>query len=357
MTQLGADVDELEELRRSFTREAQRLESSLTNIDAAVRQIWWLGDDGMGFRSTWQSTHAPNLRNVVTTLTEQAKILARNRSEQMSASDGSGSTGSSAGTASAGGVPAADATGPGTVGQTDVYRDKYEGGGQTKYDATYGKGDPKEETPDGILNPDIRVNLGEASGETKVGLNGKAEGSVVSEYGTANGSAEYNVGANADGTVNASIGADGVRVGADGRVFAGAEATAAGSFQSGPVSGTGSAGVMVGAEAMGNAEVTIGPDGVKAGAGGSAFVGGKAEAEANLDVGGVNVGASGSVSYGLGVEANVDAEFSAERVGVQLDLGATLGIGAEFGIDVSVNPSELADTVTDALSSLNPFSW
>jgi hypothetical protein len=357
MTQLGADVDALEELRRSFTREAQRLESSVSNIDAAVRQVWWRGGDGTGFRASWQSTHAPNLHSAVATLTEQAGIVARNRSEQVSASGGAtGATGGSgptvvgpgtSGGSGAGGesdsVPAKDATAAGTVGQKDVYKNEYEGSRQTKHEATYGKGDPLDESTNGLQKPDVRVNLGEKSGETKVGLSGKANGGVTSEYATASGSAEYNLGASADGKVNASIGSDGLKVGAEGRAFAGAEAKAEGSFQSGPVSGTATAGAMVGAEAKGNADVTIGPNGVKAAAGGSAFVGGKAEASGNLDVAGVNVGASGSVSYGLGIEASADAEFSVDRVGVQLDLGATLGIGAEVGIDLSVNPAEVVD--------------
>jgi hypothetical protein len=55
----------------------------------------------------------------------------------------------------------------------------------------------------------------------------------------------------------------------------------------------------------------------------------------------------------LGVEASASAEFSADRVGVQLDFGATLGIGAEVGIDVR-RPLEVVDTVSDALSDLNP---
>jgi hypothetical protein len=112
-------------------------------------------------------------------------------------------------------VPAKDATGPGTVGQTDVYKSKYEGKGQTKYQATYGKGDPKDEDTNGFQKPDVRVNLGETSGETK---SASAEGrrSVTGEYGTASGSAEYTVGAGADGKVNASVGSDGLMVGAEG---------------------------------------------------------------------------------------------------------------------------------------------
>jgi hypothetical protein len=376
MSQLGADVDELEELSRAFTREAQRLETSVINIDSALRQVWWKGDDGTGFRSTWQATHAPNLRSAATTLAEQATIVARNRTEQVTASNGGGTgtgapttdpapggvDGSAAGGGGGGGswgdddgdVPADDANAPGTIGQEGVYKDEHDG---TKYDTKYAAGDPMEETPDGLQEPDVRVNLAETSGETRVGLYRGVNGSATNEYAVASGSADYLAGAEASGNAQASLGADGLEVGVDGRAFAGAEASATGSVQSGIVSGTGTASVMVGAEAEGNADVTIGPDGISAGAGGSAFVGGKAEASGTLDVGGVNVGASGSVSYGLGVEASVDAEFSADRVGAQLDLGATLGIGAEFSVDLSINPSEVADNVGDFFSDMNPFSW
>lgn len=71
------------------------------------------------------------------------------------------------------------------------------------------------------------------------------------------------------------------------------------------------------------------------------------------------------MSHGLGANFDAGGSFSTHKVGVHFDAGATLGLGVNFGVDLSVNPSEVAHTVTDfgkgalhaggeVVSALNP---
>ena len=90
MAQLGADVDELERLGRTFEREAARLVAARAQLDGALASTVWTGPDADGFRSRWRSTMATQLRAVDVSLREQSSVLQRQADEQRAASDAGG---------------------------------------------------------------------------------------------------------------------------------------------------------------------------------------------------------------------------------------------------------------------------
>jgi type VII secretion system ESX-1 substrate len=186
-----------------------------------------------------------------------------------------------------------------------------------------------------LLHTDVR-------GQAQVGgvdLNGHAEARGLG--GSASAGAGFNQdGLNAQAKVNAYVG----------------QVSVDGSAQLGPGQVSGAAQGFVGAEA--GAHGTIGTGGVDVGA--DAFAGAKAVGTVHGDLGGLGVGATGEAWAGAGAE--VHAHFGQGADGsfhVGGDAGVGLGVGGKIGFDVTVDPGQLTDTVSDtfndAASALNPF--
>ena len=81
MAQFGADVDQLDALARKFDEEAQKIESTVSVINAQVQSTWWQGPDAERFRNEWQTADTAALRNVVQRL-QAAAADCRNQSNQ-----------------------------------------------------------------------------------------------------------------------------------------------------------------------------------------------------------------------------------------------------------------------------------
>ena len=92
MTQLGADVDQLETLAGVLERAADRLLASRTTTTAAMSSTWWLGPDAERTRSWWHTTANATVHGAAEQLRTAANDLRRQAEQQRSASgmDGSG---------------------------------------------------------------------------------------------------------------------------------------------------------------------------------------------------------------------------------------------------------------------------
>lgn len=130
----GADIASLRELATTMLREAQALEAARTQVDVAVDDVQWFGQDSEGFRDEWTGTHRVTMTEAIDTLTRAGETLERNADDQERTSDDAGGAGSGAGPGTGttsggagGGVPAGAPMAPQTPGLTpDEYEDMSE---------------------------------------------------------------------------------------------------------------------------------------------------------------------------------------------------------------------------------------
>ena len=77
MAQLGADVEQLDRLARTFQSEASRLERSASVLRSLVASVTWMGPDAGRFRGQYNQAMAPQLAAVARALTHEARNLTR----------------------------------------------------------------------------------------------------------------------------------------------------------------------------------------------------------------------------------------------------------------------------------------
>jgi WXG100 family type VII secretion target len=141
------------------------------------------------------------------------------------------------------------------------------------------------------------------------------------------------------GKWEASIGRDGVKIGASGQ--AGAYLARVGA--SAEIGGLQAAGqAYIGAQVQGEASAVLRPGQAYVGVGGEAFAGGKAEGSISYNhqvVDGLSVKttASGYVSYGIGAQADVKFGYDEGKIRIGGSLGATLGVGFGGKFDVTID--------------------
>lgn len=176
-------------------------------------------------------------------------------------------------------------------------------------------------------------------------FDGKAEGSVNSQWGTARGAVQGNVGAAA--TTSASAGKGSVQGAAE--VSAGARASAEGRASSGPAEVQGKVEGFAGAKAGANG--TVGLTGADLEA--EAFAGAKVTAEGSADVGGIGV--TGSAEGWAGYGAGAGVQFGMNDEG-KFEIGANAGLafhgGGGLGGGIEIDPEKVSDTVGDAASAV-----
>lgn len=169
----------------------------------------------------------------------------------------------------------------------------------------------------------------------------EAEGETEWLGGKAAGKAGVQV-LSAQGTVGASFGEGRLQAGLGGsaNLVAG---SAEGSYEAGMASFSGKASGSVGAE--GSLNASVGKDGLHAGFDG--FVGAKAGVEGHADVGGIGAGGSAEVRAGIGATATFDAGMKDGKFVIGGELGATLGIGGNVSGQVEIDPGKVIDSVGD----------
>lgn len=210
--------------------------------------------------------------------------------------------------------------------------------------------------------PDWQVMLAEVSGDAYL-WDGKVEGETELAGATLAGSAGLQT-LGVEGKAGLSVTGEGLTAELKGGAYL-AKATAEGSAQYGILGANAKGEAYVGAEA--GAKASIGTQGVHVGA--EAFAGAKAEGSVGADVGGIGAGVKGEAWAGIGAEADATIGMEGGKFTIGGEVGAALGVGGNVGFEVTVDVGEVADTASDAadavgdalgdagdaLSSLNPF--
>lgn len=88
---LGADPPRLGELAASMRGGADLVERAEADLSRRARSLAWHGRDAERFATEWQTRHRPALAALSATLRREAARLERHRTEQLAASEGTGS--------------------------------------------------------------------------------------------------------------------------------------------------------------------------------------------------------------------------------------------------------------------------
>ncbi|MEV6104909.1 hypothetical protein AB0M28_09360 [Streptomyces sp. NPDC051940] len=186
---------------------------------------------------------------------------------------------------------------------------------------------------------EAHANLGDASAEGKL-TNGPLE---------LDGKAEAYAGAKAEAAAKLNL--DGLNAEASASVGAGASAE--GNARAYHVGVTGGAEAFVGAEA--GASVTAGQDGV--GVSAEAFAGAKGSVSGGGDIGGIGIGATAEGWAGPGAEANFGVTQDPQG---KWHIGGKMGVspilGGAVGVEVTFDPKEFTDTVSDVAGGVKDFA-
>ena len=89
MNQLGADVDALDALTRTFDHESHKLIASMNAMNAMLHSTWWAGVNATRFEGDWRRQHAPSLRSVAQLLTDASQTLRTQVQQQRTVSSDS----------------------------------------------------------------------------------------------------------------------------------------------------------------------------------------------------------------------------------------------------------------------------
>ncbi|GHJ36016.1 putative T7SS-secreted protein [Streptomyces sp. TS71-3] len=192
---------------------------------------------------------------------------------------------------------------------------------------------------------DVNIKLAEWSGNASAwsaGVSGEKVVDGVTLKGAA-GLATLGV----DGSVGAGVTNGRVQAGASGTAYL-AQASANGSVNYGMIGAQSEVKAFAGADT--SAVVSAGKDGLHAGAG--AFAGGKVTGAASADVGGLGAGVNGEAWAGAGAEANVDLGMQGGKFTIGGEAGAGLGLGGKVGVNISIDPGKMIDSLDDAADAV-----
>ena len=103
MAQLGADVEQLDRLARTFDTEATRLERSASTLRSLVASVTWMGPDAGQFRGQFNQAMSQQLVAAARALHEEARHLSLQATQQRVASDDGSGVGGGAGGGGGGG--------------------------------------------------------------------------------------------------------------------------------------------------------------------------------------------------------------------------------------------------------------
>jgi len=331
----GADAEALDALARSFGDASDHLRRIQRSVRAGVHTAPWRGHRADAFRSEWDGAHTRTLLGAADAVEAAAGLLRRNASEQRQATRVAGSAVPAmvlAG-AAAGSLRWADSAARSLLGTVD--------------DAL--GTDPRLD----LLTGQLKVSHPLFHGQTGYGADGHARATLGGVALGADGSVL--AGGRADGSVDFSLGRDGLDAGMGVSGQYGLAATGGVSAALGAASLAASAGGFVGARGNAGAKVFAGPDGIGGHAGAGAFIGADASGRVGVDVGGVDAGLTGHAMAGLAAEASVDGKVSADEIHIHAKLGLALGVGAGIEPDVTVHPREVISTIGRGLDRLNPL--
>ena len=88
MAMLGADIEELQRLAKTFKAEATKIQGVLKTVDGRVNAVVgkdWKGGDAKRFQSSWNS-YKPQLKAVIQALEDASNQVKREAEQQKATS-------------------------------------------------------------------------------------------------------------------------------------------------------------------------------------------------------------------------------------------------------------------------------
>jgi uncharacterized protein YukE len=82
MAQLGADVEQLDQLSKTFEQEAQQIAQATAKITSQVNSVWWKGPDAERFKSEWEGQYAAQLKRISEALKQVGQVVRKQASQQ-----------------------------------------------------------------------------------------------------------------------------------------------------------------------------------------------------------------------------------------------------------------------------------
>ena len=82
MAQLGADVEQLDQLARKFEQEAQQIAQATQQISSQVNSTWWKGPDADRFKNEWEGTYASQLKKIAEALRQVGQVVRKQAQQQ-----------------------------------------------------------------------------------------------------------------------------------------------------------------------------------------------------------------------------------------------------------------------------------
>jgi uncharacterized protein YukE len=83
MAQIGATIEEMQQLQATFTRESGTVQQLTTVISGQVGNTWWVGPAAERFKSQWEGEFRPMLGRLEASLQEcSAEVQRRSQAIQ-----------------------------------------------------------------------------------------------------------------------------------------------------------------------------------------------------------------------------------------------------------------------------------
>lgn len=218
------------------------------------------------------------------------------------------------------------------------------------WDKAFGK-DPSDGT-DGKYSDehdnDFNISLGQVDGSLWLY---KADGSIEDYWGDVKVHADGSVTVGGlDGSAEASVSKEGLRIGADGTLtLIGAEGEVGGEW--GYAEGTLQGEALVGATGEGHLVL----DKTGAHAGGELFAGGRLKATASGDLGGVGGEAGVEGWAGAGLAGDVDVGYKDGKLRLHGSGGVALGLGGKLDAGITLDFPKMYETGSDIVENIT--SW
>ena len=82
MAQLGADVEQLDQLSKKFDQEADRISQATSQISSQVNSTWWKGPDADKFKNEWEGQFASQLKKIAEALHQVGTVVRKQAQQQ-----------------------------------------------------------------------------------------------------------------------------------------------------------------------------------------------------------------------------------------------------------------------------------
>jgi WXG100 family type VII secretion target len=83
----GLDVQQVRQLSKQLTNQAETIQSTLNTLTSSLQGTQWTGPDAEKFRNEWSTSHTSALKNVINALQEAGQLASRNAESQEQASN------------------------------------------------------------------------------------------------------------------------------------------------------------------------------------------------------------------------------------------------------------------------------